>query len=193
MGQGVRRFGKKLVVSKVRGQNVNPCGTTTYGAPLVPVPKMLYITCAARTKRQTQMNLSENNVHEIRSRIKTGGSQVEIARKFGVSPATISDIKKGRSWGWLDEREDEGELEPLIKSANAEREDWWPSAVTVIEEKLDMTRKHYVAIARIVEKNNLGNSHLVDDLAMMFLADNSEFDPQKFLAACGREVNPPSI
>lgn len=34
-------------------------------------------------------------------RAATGGSQREIGKRFGVSQMTVSDIKRGRRWGWL--------------------------------------------------------------------------------------------
>ena len=48
-----------------------------------------------------------------------------------------------------------------------------------------MTKKNYIAIAAIVERNKLGKTKLVDDLAMMFLEDNSNFNPERFKEACG--------
>jgi hypothetical protein len=45
--------------------------------------------------------LTEEAVYEIAKRIKAGESQVGIAKEFGVIPATINHIKKGRLWNHL--------------------------------------------------------------------------------------------
>lgn len=54
-----------------------------------------------RGERHGSAKLNENNVHEIRRRIKTGETQPSIASSFGVTPATVGDIKSGYTWGWL--------------------------------------------------------------------------------------------
>jgi len=47
--------------------------------------------------------LTEDNVREIRRILSTNClPQRIIAQKFGVSQNTISDIKIGRSWAWLE-------------------------------------------------------------------------------------------
>jgi hypothetical protein len=45
--------------------------------------------------------LTEKSVYEIATRIKAGESQVGIAKEFGVIPATINHIKRGRLWRHL--------------------------------------------------------------------------------------------
>ena len=57
-----------------------------------------------------------------------------------------------------------------------------------------MTRKHYIAVAKIVKDNTLVKSGkmlptlnktaLVSELCTMFKADNSLFDRQRFIDAC---------
>lgn len=45
--------------------------------------------------------LTADDVSEIRKLLRNGakrGAQSELARRYGVTPATISDIKSGRSW-----------------------------------------------------------------------------------------------
>lgn len=42
--------------------------------------------------------LSESEVAEIRAALAGGKTGVEVARRFGVSPTTISDINTGRTW-----------------------------------------------------------------------------------------------
>lgn len=48
------------------------------------------------------------------------------------------------------------------------------------------TKKHYIAIAKIISKHNSGGqlSELVTALADMFAADNSNFDRARFIDAC---------
>lgn len=45
--------------------------------------------------------LTEEAVKEIIATPKVYGSGLALARKFGVHKATISDIRKGRRWGYL--------------------------------------------------------------------------------------------
>ena len=47
--------------------------------------------------------LSEQNVHEIRSLLKAGQIQREIASVYDVDETTICNISTGYSWGWLKE------------------------------------------------------------------------------------------
>lgn len=54
-------------------------------------------------RRGTDINtnkLSENDVRQIRS--STNESGVSLAKRFGVTPAQISSIRRRRSWDWLD-------------------------------------------------------------------------------------------
>jgi Na+-transporting NADH:ubiquinone oxidoreductase subunit NqrE len=37
-----------------------------------------------------------------------GGTQVEIARQFGISQSHVSDLRSGRKWSWLDVEHLEG-------------------------------------------------------------------------------------
>jgi len=45
--------------------------------------------------------LSNTDVLKIKESLKTNKNCSEIARRFGVSPRTINDIKRRESWGWL--------------------------------------------------------------------------------------------
>lgn len=49
--------------------------------------------------RNGQSKLSEADVAEVRRMLDAGCRNGEISRRFNVSPATISDIKAGRTWG----------------------------------------------------------------------------------------------
>ena len=54
-----------------------------------------------RGERHGHSKLTESDVHEIRNLISQGDTQQDIAEKFGVSRGTISKIKRGRNWSWL--------------------------------------------------------------------------------------------
>lgn len=55
----------------------------------------------ARGERHSQVKLTEATVRDIRKMIGYGFRQSAIARLVGVDPSTVSDIKRGKSWGWL--------------------------------------------------------------------------------------------
>lgn len=54
-----------------------------------------------RGERQWKSKLTTADIAEIRSLLETDITQNEIARRFGVNPSNISDIKRGKKWGWL--------------------------------------------------------------------------------------------
>ena len=59
--------------------------------------------CVARGERHHLNILSEDEVRQIRGLLKEGVlSQTKIARIYNVSKQTISAIKFGRSWAWLE-------------------------------------------------------------------------------------------
>lgn len=45
--------------------------------------------------------LNQEQVSEIWRALTVGEKSSSLARRFGVKPATIADIKQGRSWSWL--------------------------------------------------------------------------------------------
>lgn len=45
--------------------------------------------------------LTEANVREIRTLVASGDSQKTIAAAYGVSTASVWQIKRGKSWAWL--------------------------------------------------------------------------------------------
>lgn len=45
--------------------------------------------------------LTEIKVREIRAKCATGATKMALSKEYGVSPATIMDIKHGRSWSHL--------------------------------------------------------------------------------------------
>ncbi len=61
----------------------------------------------ARRNKLRMANLNENSpsaildkkkVRQIKRMLKSGTKQTELADKYGVSPSTITAIKKGRAW-----------------------------------------------------------------------------------------------
>lgn len=55
----------------------------------------------ARGERHSQVKLTEAAVIEIRALLAEGALQRSIAERFGIAQATVSNIKSGKSWGWL--------------------------------------------------------------------------------------------
>jgi hypothetical protein len=45
--------------------------------------------------------LMPDDVREIRTRLSSGAKGIDLASEYGVTPSTISDIKRGKSWAWL--------------------------------------------------------------------------------------------
>lgn len=58
-----------------------------------------------RGERNTWHKLKVKDVRKIRRLLKRGIAQPQIAKRFHVYQATISSIKTGRIWGWLDRKE----------------------------------------------------------------------------------------
>jgi HNH endonuclease/NUMOD4 motif/Helix-turn-helix domain of resolvase len=54
-----------------------------------------------RGEQHGRAKLSENDVQQIRRLIGVGVKIKSIAAAFGVSPATIYDIRAGKHWSWL--------------------------------------------------------------------------------------------
>lgn len=55
--------------------------------------------CLARGEIHYATKLSADDVHHILAEPYVFGSGVMLARRYGVAPKTISDIRKGRCWG----------------------------------------------------------------------------------------------
>jgi len=49
----------------------------------------------------SQSKLTENQVFEIKQRIKNNEKNKNIAKDYNISPGTISDIKMGKTWSFL--------------------------------------------------------------------------------------------
>lgn len=54
-----------------------------------------------RGRRNGQAKLTDDHVIEIRRCVEEGEPQRNIARRFGVSQATVSRIAHRTAWGWL--------------------------------------------------------------------------------------------
>jgi transposase len=53
-------------------------------------------------RRGRPPKLTPSQVYEIRALAATGGwTYLALARRFGVHPATISNVLKGRTWTYL--------------------------------------------------------------------------------------------
>lgn len=61
-------------------------------------PEHLANLRAAKAKGGKPLKLNANQAREIKRRLSEGASCAGLAREFGVKPASISDIKHGRSW-----------------------------------------------------------------------------------------------
>ena len=54
-----------------------------------------------RGTRCAASKLDEMDVHFVRAWLKLGYKQKGITEAFGIGSSAISNIKKGRNWGWL--------------------------------------------------------------------------------------------
>lgn len=54
-----------------------------------------------RGERIAGSRLTEADVLAIRRGVAAGERSCNLARRHGVDPATIADIKAGRTWAWL--------------------------------------------------------------------------------------------
>lgn len=52
-------------------------------------------------ERSSSAKLKENDVLNILQKLKTGSTQTELARQYGVDTSTISHIKTGIRWKYL--------------------------------------------------------------------------------------------
>ena len=57
----------------------------------------------ARGQNHGSAKLTEADIQVIRSRLRRGDFQKEVAAAFGVCKQTISQINIGKTWGWLPE------------------------------------------------------------------------------------------
>ena len=52
-------------------------------------------------KGRTSSRLKRDQVLTIRREVSSGRSQTDVARDFGVALATVNDVVRGKTWGWL--------------------------------------------------------------------------------------------
>lgn len=71
------------------------------GPPALNVQDMVSRDRHSRGERNGHAKLTRDDVTGILQMLSTGMPQRGIAEKYGVTPQTITDIKKGRSWNHL--------------------------------------------------------------------------------------------
>jgi len=82
----------------------------TCDVPACVNPRHLYVGTSERNVRDCfervrslYQKLTPDDVRAIRAAITgTWGEQAALAREYGVTPAAISDIVRGRRWAWLE-------------------------------------------------------------------------------------------
>jgi hypothetical protein len=65
-------------------------------------------------KRGTRNHNSKLDLPKVRHILSSSKSNAALALALGVSPAAVSNVRTGRTWGWIDEDwdrevDDEGE------------------------------------------------------------------------------------
>ena len=55
----------------------------------------------AKGSRHGVSKLTENQALEIKASLLGGCKSKDIAHKYNLTPSTVSHIKTGRTWGWL--------------------------------------------------------------------------------------------
>ena len=99
---GPRPSGKSnQVLHGPNGKLDNTPSNLRYGSQVENEADKLISGTSNRGCRNRTARLSDNDAREIRGRVTAGESCICIAKEYGVSKATIYDIKSSRSWGWL--------------------------------------------------------------------------------------------
>ena len=57
-------------------------------------------------KRGVKNNNAKLDLAKVRAILSSSRSNAALAREFGVSPAAVSNVRTGRTWGWIDDRWD---------------------------------------------------------------------------------------
>lgn len=65
--------------------------------------------------------LTEDQVTEIRKRIKKGETMVSLGKEFNISDRTINEINSGYIWGLIESKEERDERIEIVKSFKSER------------------------------------------------------------------------
>lgn len=93
-----------LVHKKKRAKNVlHKCDVTMCVRPSHLYSGTQIDNMRDRAERAPKQ-LSRKNIREIRLLLKADVPSHRVAKKFGVAEATISNIKTGKTWAWLDRR-----------------------------------------------------------------------------------------
>lgn len=62
----------------------------------------------ARGERNGRSKLSDEDILEIRRLVAEGETKTAVARNFGVCPRTVDFVVKGRNWGHVGKRNEDG-------------------------------------------------------------------------------------
>jgi transcriptional regulator with XRE-family HTH domain len=54
-------------------------------------------------KRGTRNHNAKLDLAKVRRILGSAESNAQLARALGVSPATVSNVRTGRTWAWIDE------------------------------------------------------------------------------------------
>lgn len=84
--------------SMSRGSIHEYVGGRSWQHLLAQYPSIDELKAEARRRTMSNSRLTRTEVDCIRSRLSKGETGVSLAIEFGVTPATISDIKTGRTW-----------------------------------------------------------------------------------------------
>lgn len=72
------------------------------GDHTINMEQMLEAGRSNRGERNGQAELTVTDVRQIRVLADSGMSQLSIAKRYGIDPSHVSDIKRRKRWGWLD-------------------------------------------------------------------------------------------
>jgi hypothetical protein len=76
----------------------NQLGNLSWASPKTNQADRVVHGTSNRGERHGMVKLTESKVREIRSRVLAGERQSNLVRELGVSPMTINDIVKFRTW-----------------------------------------------------------------------------------------------
>lgn len=61
-------------------------------------PTLTQLKSENQRRRRNNARLSQDIATEIRSKLALGALGIDLAKEYGVTPTTISDIKRGKIW-----------------------------------------------------------------------------------------------
>lgn len=89
-------------VRHLDGDPLNCCvSNLCYGTQLQNNQDKIRHGTSNRGQRNARSKLTETQVREIRKLKKQGWKRSQLARAFGLAPASIQSITSRRNWGWL--------------------------------------------------------------------------------------------